>query len=283
MGLVKYTMTFLKIFLALICILLLTLVTQIGGIVLVFSFLTFGYVEKRVKGSWKRLVVKTLIFATLYVIFVFLLVPQIAKPFGRVPLPVFENRHLKPGNFPTCLLNRHYVRSELREIAYQVAENMNTKYPGATVNYLDANFPFINKFPLLPHRSHNDGKKLDLSFQYNDSRNGEMTNDIPSFIGYGICEEPKEGEFDTPGDCGKKGYWQYSLLKEIVPQGKKSKFIFDTGRTRDLIIGFASVAGIGKIFIEPHLKTRLGLTNAKIGFHGCQAVRHDDHIHVQLK
>ncbi|MFT5619364.1 MAG: hypothetical protein ACI85I_002607, partial [Arenicella sp.] len=39
----------------------------------------------------------------------------------------------------------------------------------------------------------------------------------------------------------------------------------------------------GKVFIEPHLKTRLGLENySKIRFHGCQAVRHDDHIHVQL-
>ena len=30
-------------------------------------------------------------------------------------------------------------------------------------------------------------------------------------------------------------------------------------------------------------KTRLLLTSDKIRFHGCQAVRHDDHIHVQLK
>ncbi len=34
---------------------------------------------------------------------------------------------------------------------------------------------------------------------------------------------------------------------------------------------------------KPHLKTRLKLSSAKIRFHGCQAVRHDDHIHVQLR
>ena len=40
---------------------------------------------------------------------------------------------------------------------------------------------------------------------------------------------------------------------------------------------------IKKIFIEPHLKTRWGLKNyQKIRYHGCHAVRHDDHIHVQL-
>jgi murein endopeptidase len=44
----------------------------------------------------------------------------------------------------------------------------------------------------------------------------------------------------------------------------------------------ASEKSIGKIFIEPHLKTRLKLTTPKIRFHGCRAVRHDDHIHVQL-
>ena len=40
---------------------------------------------------------------------------------------------------------------------------------------------------------------------------------------------------------------------------------------------------LGKVFIEPHLKDRMKLTNSKIRFHGCGAVRHDDHIHIQLK
>lgn len=40
---------------------------------------------------------------------------------------------------------------------------------------------------------------------------------------------------------------------------------------------------VGKLFIEPHLKTRLNLTSKKVRFHGCKAVRHDDHIHFQLK
>ena len=41
---------------------------------------------------------------------------------------------------------------------------------------------------------------------------------------------------------------------------------------------------IKKIFIEPHLKQRLGLQKEnKIRFHGCGAVRYDDHKHVQLQ
>ena len=183
-------MRLLKIVFGLMLICLLTVVTQVGGLVFVISLLTHGAIEKRLNKLWTRVTVKVLSFVTLYLVFVFVVVPLTAKPFGRVQLPVFEDRHLQPANIWTCLLNRNYVRPQLREITYKVAESMNNRYPGTTINYLDANFPFINKFPLLPHLSHNDGKKLDLSFQYNDSQTGQMTTDIPAFIGYGICEEP---------------------------------------------------------------------------------------------
>lgn len=276
-------MKLLKILLGLIFVCLLTAVTQVGGIVFLISILTFGIIDQRLDKMWARVIAKILSFVSLYLVFVFVVVPLTAKSFGRVPLPIFENKNLKPGNIWTCLLNRNYVRPQLREITYKVAETMNEKYPGTTINYLDANFPFIDKYPLLPHLSHNDGKKLDLSFQYNDSKTGQLTNDIPSFIGYGICEEPKDGEENKPEDCDKKGYWQYNLLRDLVPQRNKSKFTFDNKRTRDLVNSFASHDGLGKILLEPHLKTRLGLTSGKIRFHGCHAVRHDDHIHVQLK
>jgi hypothetical protein len=131
--------------------------------------------------------------------------------------------------------------------------------------------------------SHNDGKKLDLSFCYVDSKTNLPTNDCPSFIGYGICEEPLPTENNTPDFCAANGNWQYNLMRRIVPQGNKQHFRFDALKTRSLVNGFASQHGIGKIFIEPHLKTRLSLVSDKIRFHGCQAVRHDDHIHVQLK
>ena len=63
----------------------------------------------------------------------------------------------------------------------------------------------------------------------------------------------------------------------------KEMYKFDYKRSFDLINFLASNKLIGKLFIEPHLKSRMNLTNSKIKFHGCQAVRHDDHIHVQLK
>ena len=72
-------------------------------------------------------------------------------------------------------------------------------------------------------------------------------------------------------------------MTRIISQANKKNFIFDIKKTKELVRLFASQPVIGKIFIEPHLKTRLNLTSNKVRFHGCKAVRHDDHVHVQLK
>jgi hypothetical protein len=78
------------------------------------------------------------------------------------------------------------------------------------------------------------------------------------------------------------GYWQYSLLSRFLSQ-KKSSLTFDAERTATLVKLLARNKATGKLFIEPHLRIRLGLNAySKIGIHGCHAVRHDDHLHVQL-
>jgi hypothetical protein len=222
-------------------------------------------------------------FLLFYFLIILVFIPLLAKPFGRVPLPITKTNNLQPLSIITCLLNRNYVRPELMATAFEVATRMGEKHPSTTINYLDANFPFIDKYPLFPHLSHNDGKKLDLSFCYRDAKTIAETNDCPSFIGYGICEEPKANEENKPEFCAENGYWQYSFLTKIIPQENKKHYIFDPIRTRDLINLFSMKKSIGKIFIEPHLKTRLKLNSEKIKFHGCRAVRHDDHIHIQLK
>lgn len=262
---------------------LLTVATQTGGIVLVVSLAVSWHLNKGINNGWKRFAVKIGSFVFIYLLFVFAIVPLIAKPLGRVPLPLFERNHVRPANAITFILNRNYVRPELRRIVYAVSDRVNKEYPGTTLNYLDANFPFIDKFPLFPHLSHNDGKKLDLSFLYKDSKTGEETSEVPSWIGYGICEEPKPGEENRPDYCEKKGYWQYNALKENLSQESKKDFAFDEVRTKFMINSFVKENNLGKILIEPHLKTRLRLTSNKIRLHGCNAVRHDDHIHVQLK
>ena len=262
---------------------LLTVLTQVGGIIYLLSILTHQLTDKWSSNTYLKATYRFTSFLTLYFFTTFFIVPLIAKPLGRVPLPLTETNNLQPLNIMTCLLNRNYVREELKQTALEVAKQMNEKFPGTTVNYLEANFPFINKFPLVPHLSHNDGKKLDLSFCYRDSKTNEPTNDCPSFIGYGICEEPRPNEKNTADYCADKGNWQYSFLSNVISQDRKQDFTFDSNKTKELVTLFAKQSSIGKIFIEPHLKTRLNLTSNKIRFHGCHAVRHDDHIHIQLK
>ena len=212
-----------------------------------------------------------------------LVIPLLARPFGRVPMPVFGNAQVKPLNWMTCLLNRHYVRPELRQATAAVAQKMQDKYPATIIAYLDGNFPFVDNFLLLPHLSHDDGEKLDLAFLYTDHETGDpIHRDAPSFIGYGVFEEPRPGEPDQPSVCRRQGYWQYSLLRYFVPQWNSEKMTLDEARTRDMVNFFAQEKAIGKVFIEPHLKARMRLHDSKVRYHGCQAVRHDDHVHVQL-
>ena len=135
---------------------------------------------------------------------------------------------------------------------------------------------------LLPHLSHNDGKKIDVSLIY-ENPNGELTNRKRSISGYGAYESPTEKEYDQISVCKSKGNWQYDFPKYLT-LGKINKNItFSKKGTHDLSNLIVKQNEIGKLFIEPHLKNRLNLKSDKVRFHGCQAVRHDDHIHFQLK
>ena len=272
-----------RFLLNLILIVLLTIITQVGGLIFILYLLTRSWILKKCEKVRYQKSLSFLYFLFLYFLSSFFILPLLAKPFGRVPLPLLEKNNLQPLNVFTCILNRNYVREELRNSAFQVAEKMNAKYPGTVLNYLDANFPFLNGFPLIPHLSHNDGKKLDLSFCYKDAESMSETNACPSIIGYGICEEPLPNEINTAASCSQRGNKLYSLMKSIYPQGNKKNYVFDARRTADLVGFFAKENSISKIFIEPHLKSRLGLNSGKVVFHGCHAVRHDDHVHVQIR
>ena len=276
-------MQLIRLSLIIVIAVLLTIITQIGGVVFLLSVwaykLTVKYLQKR---SW-RLYIAIGSFVIFYLFLTLIIVPPVARKFGRVPLPLLGADHVQPVTIWTGLLNRNYVRPALKESIYRVAAEIQTSFPGMTVNYLDANFPFGNGFPLVPHLSHSDGKKLDLAFTYNNAATGTLSNEVPSYLGYGVCESPVQGEINMPDICAGKGFWQYNLLADYTSQQARSRLVFDSRRNTALLNLLAQQISIGKIFIEPHLKSRLGLTSAKIRFHGCQAVRHDDHIHVQLK
>ena len=262
----------LKFVVDLFIILLLTVVTQIGGVV---YFLTLFVQPKNTYYRWKRL--GTFVF--LYLTATFLVVPLVAPLFGREKIN--KQDYVASRTFMTDVLNRNYVRPELNISLQKIATELNKKHQGVKVVYLDANFPFINKFPLLPHLSHSDGKKVDLSLIYEDE-NKRITNKKPSVSGYGVFEAPKEGAYDQIKRCLSNGNWQYDFPKYFTFGTINPKLSFSEVGTRDLILEILKQPNTGKIFIEPHLKSRLNLSHKKIRFHGCQAVRHDDHIHFQL-
>ncbi|WP_346882231.1 hypothetical protein [uncultured Algibacter sp.] len=261
-----------KTILKLILFGILTVVTQIGGILYLVSLM--------VSKKWiRKLKFKTLIiFIALYLFSTLLIVPLIAPIFGREK--VKHSEKISPTNYMTVLLNRNYVRPKLNELLRKTAKNL--KETDIEIHYLDTNFPFINKFPLLPHLSHNDGKKIDISLIY-ETENGIITSGQKSVSGYGVFEHPKPNEFDQSKKCIKNGYFQYDYPK-YVTFGKINKdYVFSEKGTKILINNILKNKNLGKLFIEPHLKNRMNLNDSKIRYHGCRAVRHDDHIHVQLR
>ncbi len=265
-------------------ILLLTVLTQVGGLIYLLYQAVKIILEKRSRNKMGTLG-RIGLYLTLYLVATFLIIPPIAKQFGRVPMPYYATQKsaIKPLTIFTYLLNRHYVKPRLVEVIARTAHTLKKEFPNCQIVYLDANFPFWNGFPLLPHLSHNDGRKLDLAFVYKDAQTLKIRNTSPSFTGYGVNETPRKGEVNQPNICRKKGHWQYSVLEKITPQWNKDKIIVDDAKTKRLIQLLAKQKAVGKIFLEPHLKTRWGLGNyAKIRYHGCHAVRHDDHIHLQL-
>ena len=270
-----------KIIKSFVVFFILTLITQIGG----FIFLIYEFIHpsftKKIKSRGPRIFVKIGFFSALYLFISLVIVPPIASFTGRVPLPfLFEkNDHLKPAKLFYGFANRHYVKPELKEEILSLAKEFCESNKVDHLTYLDANFPFIDGYPLHPHRSHNDGEKLDLSFIFKDKNKNILTKS-PSLLGYGYVEAAKNGEPNKVEECEEVNKY-YSALFKITSQAKDATF--DNSLNKALLRKICKNKTINKVFIEPHLKTRLRLGGeSKIKFHGCQAVRHDDHIHIQM-
>jgi len=98
-----------------------------------------------------------------------------------------------------------------------------------------------------------------------------------------VVMEPQKGEFNQIDNCFVNGYFQYDYPKYLTLGRINNELQFSKLGTKTLITQLLKEKSVGKIFIEPRLKQRLNLTDNRIRYQGCEAVRHDDHIHVQLK
>lgn len=247
----------LRIFFHILAVVALTALTQLGGIAWALSrlfrrpLLAFGglYVGLAILAAW------------------------IAPLVGRTALSCFEQGPLQVQSWFYCATNRTYVTPELKASLQEVAASVAAAHPGTQTLVLDAGFPFLTGFPLLPHLSHDDGEKVDLALFYRDASGTYLAGQTRSPLGY-FAFEP------GPSDCPDS--W-ISLRWDLAPVQRLWKpYTLDRHRTGLLIQTLVEDRRISKIFVEPHLRKTLGLTSEKIRFQGCRAARHDDHIHLQL-
>ena len=237
-------------------IIFLTLLTQLGGLAWLFAL------------CFKR---RVLMFGAAYLA-LSISALMVAPVFGREPISCLSQGTHKMQSVLYCALNRQYVTPELGRVLHDFSSAMEQEFPGTTTLVLDANFPFISGFPLLPHLSHDDGQKVDLALFYQDA-GLFLPGTTRSPIGYFAFE-------DGPTTCPDNTLslrWNMPWLQRLWPA-----YALEPRRMMAALHFLGDDPRVGKVFIEPHLKARFQADHAKIRFQGCRAARHDDHIHVQL-
>jgi hypothetical protein len=294
---------------------ILTILSQVGGIILLLWLLLYQFFKKRLKNTWVRRGVHVGGFVVFYLFFMFIIIPPLARIQDRVPLPMSKSGALVPVTYWTAIFGRNYIKSEGRDKLETIAEAFVKKHPELKVKYMDCNYPFrfigsdeIHEdtgFPILeglfPHFTHL-GDKADIALIYNDEE-GNPSNLTPTAIGYGSSVEPNK---DEPGYVGpncpcrtktlnqKKrkdgvpcvcdntltlGFIRmYSFMYRNVPQNENIKL--NTKKSASLIKMFTPYDS--GIILEAHLRERLEVLQTSFGNHSCKTVRHDDHFHVRM-
>ena len=196
---------------------------------------------------------------------------------GLVSLPCDDSTPLKPTKSYYCRADRHFVRPAVREVLIKAARAMSAAHPDDRLWFMDASgADGVKPFP--PHFSHGDGRQIDLGLYYVDPQGQPMRGfpDTSKHGGLWPAEPPASGEeVACPG--GRKGI----AFKPDPPADRPWRL--DEVRTRALVEILIADPTVRRVLIEPHLERRLGLWgHPKVRFAGCQAARHDDHIHVDF-
>ena len=192
-------------------------------------------------------------------------------PPGRDRLPCFD-ADLRAGDWVLyCVLGRNYVREGGVEVVRDAHAAVEADFGPSPLTWLDAAGPLDS--PLWPHRSHQDGRQIDLSLYYQNA-DGEPIRP-PVFSGYFAYEPPRERERRPCGDQARP--------IDLGDPPAHRRWRWDRARTQALVIALIDDDRVRRIFIEPHLADRMGLaSHRKVRFAGCSAARHDDHIHIDL-
>ncbi|MCP4380409.1 MAG: hypothetical protein GY798_03145 [Hyphomicrobiales bacterium] len=263
--------------------LVLTVLSQIGGIALVVAWAAIKVAAPRLTG-WSKACTVGIAFAVVYACLTVFVVPPLAALGGRVPLPCLDDgaRPYKAATPILCVLNRHYVVPRLADLLDALARDLSARYPGTITLYLDAGFPFLDGFPLIPHLSHDDGRKIDVALWYADRDSGYLPAALRSPIGYGAFERPDP---PAPARCDDDVWltlrWNLTALQPFF-----DTLAMEPDRTTAALIWLdqhGEQFGLDRVFVEPHLVKQLGIASPYLRFQGCRAARHDDHIHIQIE
>ena len=253
-----------------VVILVLTLLTQLGGLAYLLAVL--------LRHGWRgRLTVFLITYTGLSIATLF-----VAPALGKRALPCWFSLDTAPmyARHPIyCLANRTYVRSELKELGDALSRDLARAGDPTSIQALDGGFPYFDWFPLLPHLSHRGGRSLDMALPYLDAQ-GQPTRATPSAIGYFVYEPPGA---DDRQPC-RHLHHGWKTLRWDMPwlQGRQTDLTLDWVKLRQIVRHFADSPHVSKILLEPHLADRLNYSHPKVRFQGCRAARHDDHIHIQM-
>jgi hypothetical protein len=258
----------------------LTALTQVGGLAYLLGLAIGLFPPVRQAAPMLRRTAVVLAAVSSYLVMTIFLVAPLAKSMGRVRLPCGTNGDgpVVAATWLTCALNRGYVRPEVRDLVAALGAEIWQQFPGSQLTTLEGNMPFINGFPLLPHLSHRDGRKVDLAYFYRSHEgNAAISHGSPSWVGYFIYEQPVQGE---PLPCAGRWTplrWDFDWLQPRPPLWR-----IDAQRTAWMLNWLKRQPQVSRIFVEPYLAQRLEVADGKVRFQGCHAARHDDHIHVEI-
>ena len=119
------------------------------------------------------------------------IVPPLAGLFGR------ERVACASTTLVGCVFNRTYLKPKPLALMTALDQAMGNRFPGSGVTILEGSFPFVDGFPLPPHLSHHDGRKIDLAYFYRDASGQAIARGSPSPVGYFHFQQPRAGDQRT--------------------------------------------------------------------------------------
>ena len=257
----------------LLLVLVLTIVTQIGGL-LIWPFLSMSPHDI----GWTLRLKRFVYPIASYGIGSQIILPLISPLWGMHALPCSSSRNLQPVSHITCLCNRNYIQQHALDSLLLVEKQMERLSPQTPILYLDANFP-LPYMHMFPHLNHSKGAGIDLAFFWKNP-SSEAYEPPPSPFGYGGFVLPETPRSCHPYDTFQISKrlaldlrWDYLWLRPFL-----SDATLNVSLTRSLMGLLEKQPNIQSITLEPHLHSTIG--NSKTISNSCKVARHDDHIYV---